>query len=234
MEKIKSFYRSLNKKNRIIFWITFTVIILSVFSIAKTIFRSTTSKNPTIENYVKQIRSKDVKKRETGVYIVGLYRIKEMADTLENVIKSDPEVKVRKVAAWSLGKVDINRLVKFLDSQDKDIKEIAMDALIKLDKNNVSYMMDRFQHENMETKKKILDYVQRTKNPVFNDKLMEIAENTNENVDIRSNALNILKDTGTIEFEGRLNSIYYNDPVPEMKEFAKKTLDFIRDKEKNK
>ncbi len=234
MGKIKNFYRSLNKKNRIIFWTTIAVIALSVFSIGKTIYRSTTSKNPTIENYIRQVRSKDVKKREMGVYTAGLYRVKEMADTIENVIKSDPEPRIRRVAAWSLGRIDVNRLVKFLDSEDKDIKEIAMDALIKLDRNNVSFMMDRFQREDIETKKKILDSVQRVKSPVFNDRLMEIAENTSEDTGIRLSALNILKDTGTIELEGRLNSIYYNDPVPEMKELAKQTLDYIRDKEKNK
>lgn len=67
---------------------------------------------------------------------------------------------------------------------------------------------------------------------MFNDKIMEIAENTNEDVGIRTMAFNILKDTGTSELEGRLNSIYYNDPSSEMKELAKQTLDVIKNKEK--
>ncbi len=232
MERIKSFYRNLNKKNKIIFWITFAVILLSIFSIVKTIYRTTTSKNPQVETYLKQIKSKDAEKRQLGVYTAGLYRIKEMVDTLENIIKTDPDLKVRKVAAWSLGRIDINRLVKLLDSQDKDIKEIVMEALIKLDKNNVSYLVERFQHEDNETKKKILDYVHKVKSPMFNDKIMEIAENTSEDVSIRTMAFSILKDTGTPELEGRLNSIYYNDPSLEMKELAKQTLDFIKNKEK--
>ncbi|HPP67194.1 MAG TPA: HEAT repeat domain-containing protein, partial [bacterium] len=140
MDKIKNFYNGLNKKNRIIFWITVVIILFSFFSIGKTIHRSTTSKNPKIETYLKQIKSKDIKKREIGVYTVGLYKIKEMADTMENLIKNDPEDNIRRLAAWSLGRIDINRLINLLDSKDKDIKTIAMDALIKLDKNNVSYM----------------------------------------------------------------------------------------------
>ncbi|OQB74544.1 MAG: hypothetical protein BWX89_00486 [candidate division TA06 bacterium ADurb.Bin131] len=232
MERIKNFYRNLNKTNRIIFWITFAVILFSVFSIVKTIYRTTTSKNPQVETYLKQIKSKDAEKRQVGVYMAGLYRIKEMVDTLEDVIKTDPDSKVRKVAAWSLGRIDINRLVKLLDSQDKDVKEITMETLIKLDKNNVTYLMERFKNEDTETKKKILDYVQKVKNPMFNDKIMEIAENTNEDVGIRTMAFNILKDTGTSELEGRLNSIYYNDPSSEMKELAKQTLDVIKNKEK--
>ncbi|HOJ31171.1 MAG TPA: hypothetical protein PLP13_03945, partial [bacterium] len=73
MKKIKVFYRGLSQKNRIIFWVCFAVILLSLFAIGRTIYRATTSKNPTIENYMKQIRSKDPAQRETGVYTVGLY-----------------------------------------------------------------------------------------------------------------------------------------------------------------
>jgi len=228
------FYRGLSQKNRIIFWICFAVILLSLFAIGRTIYRATTSKNPTIENYMKQIRSKDPAQRQTGVYTVGLYRVKEMADTLENMIKQDPEIKVKRVAAWSLGRIDINRLVKLLDSNDTEIKNIAMDALIKLDKNNVSYMMERFNTEDIETRKKILSTVESLKKPDFNESLMEIAENKDENKEIRFQALNILKDTGTMELEGRLNAIYYNDPDMEMKEAAKHTLESIKQKEKNK
>ncbi|HOK80296.1 MAG TPA: HEAT repeat domain-containing protein [bacterium] len=234
MNRIKVFYRGLSQKNRIIFWICFAVILLSLFAIGRTIYRATTSKNPTIENYMKQIRSKDPAQRQTGVYTVGLYRVKEMADTLENMIKQDPEIKVKRVAAWSLGRIDINRLVKLLDSNDTEIKNIAMDALIKLDKNNVSYMMERFNTEDIETRKKILSTVESLKKPDFNESLMEIAENKDENKEIRFQALNILKDTGTMELEGRLNAIYYNDPDMEMKEAAKHTLESIKQKEKNK
>jgi len=234
MKKIKVFYRGLSQKNRIIFWVCFAVILLSLFAIGRTIYRATTSKNPTIENYMKQIRSKDPAQRETGVYTVGLYRVKEMADTLENMIRQDPEIKVKKVAAWSLGRIDINRLVKLLDSQNTDIKDIAMEALIKLDKNNVSYMMERFAKEDVETKKKILGVIDTLKKPDFNGSLIEVAENKDENAEIRLQALSILKDTGTMELEGRLNNIYYNDPATEMKEAAKHTLEFIKNREKNK
>jgi len=232
MDKIKNFYKNLPKQKRIIFWVAVAVIVLSLLAIGRTIYRATTSKNPTVENYMKLIRSKDPKKRETGVYTIGLYRIKEMADTLENIIKTDPEISVRKVAAWALGTIDINRLVKFLDAQDKDIKEIAMDALIKLDKNNVSYMMERFNNENEEVKRKIIGIAASVKNPSLNEKLMEIAENKDENIEIRISALNILKETGTMDLEGRLNAIYYSDPVSEIKDAAKQTLDFIKNKEK--
>ncbi|MGB9641796.1 MAG: HEAT repeat domain-containing protein [Candidatus Ratteibacteria bacterium] len=234
MNRIKVSYKGLSQKNRIIFWVCVAVILLSLFGIGRTIYRATVSKNPTIENYMKQIRSKDPAQRETGVYTVGLYRIKEMADTLENMIQQDPEIKVKRIAAWSLGRIDVNRLVKLLDSKDTEIKDIAMEALIKLDRNNVSYMMQRFNNENTETKKKILSIVELLKKPDFNENLMEIAENKDENKEVRFQALNILKDTGTIELEGRLNAIYYNDPDMEMKEAAKQTLEFIKNREKYK
>ncbi|MCM8828876.1 MAG: hypothetical protein NC902_06290, partial [Candidatus Omnitrophica bacterium] len=138
------------------------------------------------------------------------------------------------VAAWSLGNIDIDRLVKFLDSQDGEIRNIAMEALIKLDRNNVSYMMDRFSGEDIETKKKILGIVDSLRKQQFNDNLMEIAENQQENMEIRTMALDVLKHTGTMELEGRLNAIFYNDPEMQIKETAKQTLDFIKNKEKNK
>ncbi|MCM8758182.1 MAG: HEAT repeat domain-containing protein [Candidatus Omnitrophica bacterium] len=234
MNKLIQFYKGLSQKNKIIFWVCLAVIVLSLFAIGRTIYRATVSKNPTLENYTKQIRSKDPSQRETGVYTIGLYRVNEMADALETMIKEDPEIKVKKVAAWSLGRIDINRLVKLLDSKDREIKEIAMEALIKLDKNNVSYMIDRFKNEDIETKKKIIGILETLKKPEFNEKLMEIAENQQENMEIRLIALNVLKDTGTMELEGRLNAIFYNDPEMQMKEAAKQTLDFIKSKEKHK
>ncbi|MCM8817432.1 MAG: HEAT repeat domain-containing protein [Candidatus Omnitrophica bacterium] len=234
MNKVIQFYKGLSQKNKIIFWVCLAVIVLSLFAIGRTIYRATVSKNPTLENYTKQIRSKDPSQRETGVYTIGLYRVNEMADALETMIKEDPEIKVKKVAAWSLGRIDINRLVKLLDSKDREIKEIAMEALIKLDKNNVSYMIDRFKNEDIETKKKIIGILETLKKPEFNEKLMEIAENQQENMEIRLIALNVLKDTGTMELEGRLNAIFYNDPEMQMKEAAKQTLDFIKSKEKHK
>ncbi len=116
MRKIIHFYKGLSQKNKIVFWICVAVIVLSLFAIGRTIYRASVSKNPTVEKYTKQIRSKDPSQRETGVYTIGLYRVNEMADALETMIKEDPEIKVKKVAAWSLGRIDINRLVKFLDS----------------------------------------------------------------------------------------------------------------------
>ncbi|MCX7704701.1 MAG: hypothetical protein N2115_00375 [bacterium] len=234
MKKVNQFYKGLSQKNKIIFWICVAIIVLSFFVIGRTIYRATVSKNPTLENYAKQIRSKDPSQREAGVYTIGLYRVNEMVDTLENIIKQDPEIKVKRVAAWSLGRIDINRLVRFLDSQDKGIKEIAMDALIKLDKNNVSYLMERFGNEDLETKKKIIDIVDSLKKPEFNDKLLEIAENQKEDMQIRIASLDVLKKTGTMELEGRLNAIFYNDPEIQMKEAAKQTLEFIKNKEKKK
>ncbi len=234
MNKIIAFYKGLSQKNRIVFWVCVAIIILSLFAVGRTIYRATVSKNPTIENYMKQIRSKDPAQRETGVYTVGLYRVKEMADTLEKIIKEDPEPKIKRVAAWSLGRIDINKLAKLLDSQNKDTKDIAMDALIKLDRNNVSYLMDRFGNEDIETKKKIIGIVDSLKKPEFNDKLMEIAENQQENDEIRLLALDVIKNTGTMDLEGRLNAIFYNDPDMQMKEAAKQTLDFIKNKEKKK
>jgi len=234
MKKIIAFYKGLSQKNRIVFWVCVVIIILSLFAVGRTIYRATVSKNPTIENYMKQIRSKDPAQRETGVYTVGLYRVKEMADTLEKIIKEDPEPKIKRVAAWSLGRIDINKLAKLLDSQNKDTKDIAMDALIKLDRNNVSYLMDRFGNEDIETKKKIIGIVDSLKKPEFNDKLMEIAENQQENDEIRLLALDVIKNTGTMDLEGRLNAIFYNDPDMQMKEAAKQTLDFIKNKEKKK
>lgn len=94
--------------------------------------------------------------------------------------------------------------------------------------------MERFNTEDIETRKKILSTVESLKKPDFNESLMEIAENKDENKEIRFQALNILKDTGTMELEGRLNAIYYNDPDMEMKEAAKHTLESIKQKEKNK
>jgi len=234
MKKIIAFYKGLSQKNRIVFWVCVAIIILSLFAVGRTIYRATVSKNPTIENYMKQIRSRDPAQRETGVYTVGLYRVKEMADTLEKIIKEDPEPKIKRVAAWSLGRIDINKLAKLLDSQNKDTKDIAMDALIKLDRNNVSYLMDRFGNEDIETKKKIIGIVDSLKKPEFNDKLMEIAENQQENDEIRLLALDVIKNTGTMDLEGRLNAIFYNDPDMQMKEAAKQTLDFIKNKEKKK
>lgn len=234
MSKIINFYKGLSKQNRIIFWICVAVIVFSLFTIFRTVYRATVSKNPEVENYIKQIKSKDPAQRETGVYTIGLYRKQEMVDSLETIIKQDPEIKVRRVAAWSLGRIDINRLVKLLDSNDKEIKEIAMGALIKLDKNNVSYMIERFGHEDIETKKKIIGIIESLKKPELNDKLMEIAENQQENTEIRIAALNVLKETGTMELEGRLNTIFYNDPDTQMKEAAKQTLDFIKGKEEKK
>lgn len=94
--------------------------------------------------------------------------------------------------------------------------------------------MERFAKEDVETKKKILGVIDTLKKPDFNGSLIEVAENKDENAEIRLQALSILKDTGTMELEGRLNNIYYNDPATEMKEAAKHTLEFIKNREKNK
>ncbi|MCM8824638.1 MAG: hypothetical protein NC937_00585, partial [Candidatus Omnitrophica bacterium] len=98
--KVIAFYKVLSNRNKTIFWICTAVIILSIFAIGRTIYKATVSKNPTIEKYTRQIRSKDPSQRETGVYTIGLYRVKEMADTLETIIKQDPEIRVKRVAAW--------------------------------------------------------------------------------------------------------------------------------------
>jgi HEAT repeat protein len=234
MKKFKHFYNSLNKKQRISFWIAVAVILISLFRIFIVATTSSGNRNPTLQRYLKQINSRDPQQRADGVFMAGQYRIKDALPALEKILTSDKDEKIRRTAAWSIGKIDLQTLARYLDSQDSEVKSIVTETLLRMDKNNVSYLLERFNKEDEPTKTKIIEYVEASGNTSFNEKLMSIGENTDEAIAIRLKALETLGRTGTLDLEGRLNNLYYNDPAPEISKQAKTTLDAIKAAEKAK
>jgi len=220
MEKIVKFYRGLDKKKRITLWICVGVILLTILRVS--IWSAKKSKNPTPKTFIKQLKSPNKNEKIYGIYNVGNLKIKEVLPEVEKIFQQDPDEEIKRVCAWSIGQIDFNKLLTYLDSSDKKIKEITFETIIKIDKKNIDHLINRFDKEDKETKLKILSYM---KSPDYQDKLLKIVENTEEDTDIRKEALKIIKEKGKFEeIETQLWALYYNEQNDEMKNYIYQTI----------
>lgn len=216
MDKIIVFYKNLNKQKRITFWICIGIIFLTILRVS--IWSAKKDKTPTTKTFIKQIKSQNKNEKIYGIYNVGNLKIKDALPEVEDVFQKENDEEIKRVCAWSIGQIDFNKLLTYLDSSDKKIKEITFETILKIDKKNIDYLINRFDKEDIETKFKILDYMN---SPEYQDKLLKIVENDKEEVNVRKKALDILKEKGkTEEIETPLWALYYNEQNDEMKNYV--------------
>jgi len=227
MEKLKDFYDKLPKNKKIVLWISVAVIILSIISVPIRI--SSRKEKITTKTYLKNLKSPDKYEKRDAILAVGIVKLKEAIPILEEIMEKEPEFK--ELAARSIGKIDFNKLLSMLESKNKEVKFAAMDAIIGIDKENISYLLEKFPEEDTETKLKILSFM---KNEKYQEKVLSLAENQKEPVEVRKKCLEILKEIGTESIETRLWGITYKDSDEGVKNLAKETIEYIRGKEKKK
>ncbi|MFN4226759.1 MAG: hypothetical protein ACK4F0_01275 [Candidatus Ratteibacteria bacterium] len=216
MNKIVEFYRNLNKQKRIIFWICIGVIFLTIIRVS--VWSTKRNKAPTTKTFIKQLRSQNKNEKIYGIYNVGNLKIKEALPEIEDIFQKENDEEIKRVCAWSIGQIDFNKLLTYLDSPDKKTKEITFETILKIDKKNIDYLINRFDKEDTETKFKILDYMN---SPSYQDKLMKIVENEKEEIPVRKKALDILKEKAKVEeIETSLWALYYREQNDEMKNYV--------------
>ncbi|MCM8833271.1 MAG: hypothetical protein NC816_05070, partial [Candidatus Omnitrophica bacterium] len=131
-----------------------------------------------------------------------------------------------RVCAWSIGQIDFNKLLTYLDSSDKKTKEITFETILKIDKKNIDYLINRFDKEDIETKLRILDYMN---SPLYQDKLMKIVENDKEDFSVRKKAVDILKEKAKFEdIETSLWALYYREQNDEMKNYVYQVINEMK------
>ncbi len=215
MRKLVEFYKNLNKQKKIIFWVCIGIIFLSTLRIP--VSRIKQRNIPSARRFIKQLKSPNKNEKIDAIFTIGKLKIKSALPEIEDIFQKDPDIKVKRYCAWSIGQIDFAKLLTYLDSPDKTIKEITFETLIAIDKKNIDYLIDRFEKEDEETKFKILSFMNSYE---YQDNLIKIIENKNEEVSIRKKALEILKDVGKWEeIEVSLWALYYNEEDMEMKNF---------------
>jgi len=220
VEKIVEFYRNLNKQKRIILWVCIGIIFLSILRIP--ISRAKNSRIPTAKTFIKQLKSENEKEKIDGIFSIGKLKIKEALPEIEDIFQKDPDPKVKRYCAWSIGQIDFNRLLTYLDSKDKTIKDITIETLLSIDKKNIEYLINRFEKEDTETKLKILSFMN---SYVYQDKLLKIMEDKNEEISVRKKALEILKDVGKWEeIEVSLRALYYEEENGEIRNLINEVI----------
>lgn len=216
MQKIIEFYKGLGKNKKIVFWVCIGVIFLTILRIV--IWSENKEVNPTTKVFLKQLKSTNKNEKIYGIYNIGNLKIKEGLSEVEKIFQNDPDEEIKRVCAWSIGQLDFNRLLSYLDNSDKKIKEITFETILKIDKKNIDYLINRFDKEDLETKMKILSYMT---SPIYQEKLLKIAENNEEEVPVRKKAIEILKENGKWEeIEPSLWALYYREENDEIKNFV--------------
>jgi len=225
MEKLKNFYNGLPKKKRIIFWVSIAFIVLSFVEIG--IWKKTRSKIPTKKLYLKKLKSPNLQEKKSAIYGVGVKNMKEAIPALKEIIEKDPDPTLKRIAAYSLGRIDRDKLLGYLSSQNKEIRDIVIETLVKLDKKNIDYLIENFDDFDIDMKFKILFYVEKYSKPYYQDKLMNIAENKDENSGIRKKAITLIGKIGNREVENRLWGLYYSEKDEKIKKIVKDVIEKI-------
>lgn len=226
MEKIKNFYNSLPQKKKIIFWVSIFFIIFSFLEIG--IWKKTRRKILTEKFFLKKLKSPNPQERKLAIYGVGVKKMKEAVPVLEEIIEKEKDPQLKRVAAYSLGRIDNDKLIKYLSSQNKEVRDIALETLVKLDKKNIDYLLENFDDFGKDIKFGILSYVERYSKSSYQDKLMDIVEDREENIGIRKKALSIIGKIGNKNLVERLWDLYYSEEDENMKEEIKNVIKKIK------
>ncbi|MCX8082924.1 MAG: HEAT repeat domain-containing protein [bacterium] len=231
MEKIKRFYNGLSKKRKIVFWVCIGVFTISVIRLSVWYATKGTTTSPKL--YIKNLYSQDPEERKFAIYEVGRRGLKQAIPELEKILKEDPSPDIKRASAWSIGRIDKETLISLLDSTEKDTKDIVMEALLKMDRNNIHLLLERLPKEDEKTKFKILDLAEKSKDREVYLKLLKTGEEKEEIISVRKEALQIaVQNLSFNDIESTLWNIYYNDPEKEMKEFAYSLIKGLKEKNK--
>ncbi len=226
MENIKDFYAKLPQNKRIVFWVTIIVIVLSLFRFG--LWVGLKNKKPTPKRYLKELHSRNKDARLNAIYACGVLGLKDTIAELVEILETDPDARVKRMAAASIGRLDQDKLFEIFNSQNKQVKEIALETLVRLDRKNVVKLFAGITGEDKDTQLKLLEYAATLNEPELNEKILSLAEETEKPLDLRLKCLELLKTKGTAEMEGRLLNLMYNDPEEEVKKLTKEVIASIR------
>jgi len=219
MEKIRTFYRGLSRQRRIVFWVCLFAVFFSIVRIS--VWQVRKGSHPGPRQYVKKLASSNPEEKKFAIYEVGRRGLKSAIPYLEKIVREDPSPEMKRAACWSMGKIDRDKLISLLDGTPKEVKYTVMEALIKLDKGNVSILMDRFSSEEEDAKLVILAYADLHGGETIPARVMETGEDTDEILKVRMAALEIAaKHAAGTDIESRLWNLYYNDKDEEIKKFS--------------
>ncbi len=232
MEKIKKFYGGLSKQKKTIVWVCLAVVLLSIVRIA--VWQATKGGLPGPKSYVKKLADGSPEEKKFAIYEVGRREMKPALPALEKILREDSSEDMKRAACWSIGKIDINRLVSLLSGSPREVKYIIMETLMKLDMKNVSVLMGIFPSEEEDVKLVILDYAAGSEaGESLYGEIMGIAGNKQESLTVRKAALETaVKHSSGADMESRLWNIYYNDTEDGMKQFARELLKKLEEKKR--
>lgn len=228
MEKIKKYFEGLNKKQRIIVYAAIAIIVLMVLRVA--VWKATQKNIPTTRKYIRQIESKNKNQQLAAIFNLGRTNSKEALPGLEEVLLNDPDEHTKVVAAWSIGSIDKTKLVELLKTDNRQVKLIVMDTLIKMGRENLEYIFGMLHDTDTAVRTAALGYIENFGGTGYNEKLLALAEKTDENLQLRLACLSVLQKTGTPDLEPRFSNLYYNDKNDEIKKAAKETIDGLTKK----
>lgn len=208
------------------------VVVIGLSLIRVAAWRVTRDKVPSHSTYLKQLKSPDKGKKLEALYTVGVLGLKEAVPVLVETLEKEPDLQVRRVSAYSLGKIDKGRLVQCLDQESPEVKAVVIETLMTLDKQNLAVLMEKMPEQDTATRFKILAYLETLKTPGYENQLLDLAEKTGESMELRARCLEILKTIGTAEIEGRLLKISYEDPDEGIRKLAREVIKAIREVKK--
>lgn len=220
--KIKDIWENTEGRKRIFIVACTAIILLSLIRFSVWFARKHRSSGPSV--YLKQLESKNTEEKKYAIYTLGQTGVVSAIPELEKILKEDPNLDIKRVAAWSLGTLDKNKLLALVDCPDKDVKYIVMETLMKMDKGNIEYLVKKFSEQDEDIKQKILSYIEYAAPHSYQEQLIEIAEKTQEPLGIRKKSLEMLKTRDIQEIENRLWNLYYNDPNDEIKKTVYETI----------
>ena len=106
-----------------------------------------------LEGFIEQLQSEEPDERELAASLLGQFGTSAVADQLVEVLREDPESKVKAAAAEALGLVGDSTVAKallpFFDSADTLVRNSVVRAIVRLaDKEVVDGVAGYLKHEN--------------------------------------------------------------------------------------
>jgi HEAT repeat protein len=226
MEKIKSFFRKLNKRQRILAYVAIGLAVITFLHLF--IWNITRSNLPTQRALLKQIKTGNKYEKIAAIYGLGTTNNKRLIPVFVKILMTDTEPEVKATSAWAIGNTDKNKLIELLQTDNVDVKLIVMDTLVKMGKENIDDIVQQLDDKNLSVKTYVIGCMEKYPDPKYNEKILSVAQNPSEDINIRLGCLDILKTTGTSSMESELSALSSNDSNEGIRNKAKEVVEEIR------
>ena len=190
------------------FAVGFLVILILIFLLALIVRSCRRPEEESPKKYLQNLTSPVPENRLDAALGLGRINAKGAVPSLEQILTSDPDERVRRAAAYSILILDREEFLNLLNSSDANIRIIGLETISREEKGKAqSYLKKGLSDPLLTVRHAALVLLAQVPGPETTADILRLAEKTAEDSSLRIEALSVLSRTAGPEILERLKNL---------------------------